>query len=232
MRAHRFCVSAPLSNRLKITDRQLVHQWRRVLRIPVGGEVRLFDGRGHECRYAIEAYDADTAALLVSLGSIPAQIPKREVTLFFSLLKKDKSEWVIQKCTEIGVSRFVPVISKRTEKIGYSYERMKKIAIEAAEQCGRGDIPEILEPMLLSEAIRKFTPRMQLLVCEEEGEAAAFDESGRIGCFVGPEGGWTDTEKAEFADSGVRSISLGEFTLRAETACVVVAALSMRVQMG
>jgi 16S rRNA (uracil1498-N3)-methyltransferase len=223
MRIHRFYVPKRLSDALTVSDDALIHQWRKVLRIPEGGSVRLFDGCGVERLYIILAYSSDGNAILSAREDLAPIMPSRHVTLFFSLLKKDKNEWVIQKCTEVGVSRIVPVISERTEKTGFSLERAKKITIEAAEQCGRGDIPEILEPMPLSVAIREFSSKMRLFVCEKEGKVVVLGGDEPAGYFVGPEGGWTDAEKTEFMESGVLPVSLGGFTLRAETACIAAA---------
>src|SRR5690606_20204102 len=75
------------------------------------------------------------------------KLPERHIYLFFSLLKKDKNEWVLQKCTELGVRNFVPIVADRSEKTGFNLERSEKIVIEAAEQCGRSDIPDVREPI-------------------------------------------------------------------------------------
>jgi 16S rRNA (uracil1498-N3)-methyltransferase len=227
MRIHRFYLPEQLEEELTVTDERLLHQWRTVLRVPEGGSLRLFNGRGVERIYAVTAYEKRDA-LLRFREDAESKTPSGNVTLFFSLLKKDKNEWVIQKCTEIGISRFVPIISERTEKTGFSLERIGKIAIEAAEQCGRADIPELLEPMPIDGAIAEFGPSMELYVCDEGGGTENIGSLDAVGCFVGPEGGWTDGEKKKFSDSGIRTLSLGKFTLRAETAAIVASAVLNR----
>lgn len=219
MRVHRFYLPEELTDSLQISDTALVHQWQRVLRVPEGNELRLFNGKGKERTYRIDAYTKDYCTLsLVREGH--ARVPSRSLTLFFSLLKKEKNEWVIQKGTEIGVTHFVPIISERTEKTGFPLERMRKIAIEAAEQCGRADVPEIASPVSLESAVKEYARSMTLFVCHEGGMGVPAIHSESVGCFIGPEGGWSNEELDLFSYSNIRTVSLGEFTLRAETACL------------
>jgi 16S rRNA (uracil1498-N3)-methyltransferase len=219
MRVHRFYVPGRLSDELLIEHRPLVHQMKRVLRIRAGDTVRLFNGAGVERVYLLASID-DTRVDLRFQEDIAPNIPKRHITLFFSLLKKDKTEWVMQKTTEIGVSRLVPLFTDRTEKTGFSRERAERIVIEAAEQCGRGDIPEIVEPLQLEDAIDEFDSLMELFYCDEGESAAVGSSTHALGCFVGPEGGWSDAELEYFARRGIQGLALSPFTLRAETACV------------
>lgn len=226
MRTHRFYFPGELPDLLHVSDSALVHQWRRVLRILEGQEVRLFDGRGKERTYRVAEYTKDHGASLAFVREELARFPTHSVTLFFALLKKEKSEWVIQKGTELGATRFVPVISDRTEKTGCSLERMRKIAIEAAEQCGRSDIPEITSPASLRSVLEQYKGEMTLVVCHEGGgRDVRANVAGPVGCLVGPEGGWSDAEIELFSSSGIPLVSLGEFTLRAETACIAAVLL-------
>ena len=126
---------------------------------------------------------------------------------------------MLQKCTELGVSHFVPLITERTEKTGFDIERAKKIIIEAAEQCGRSDIPTVREPIGLLSAIDELNGKIELYMCDQEGEDVK-NISKDIGIFVGPEGGWSDSEKQLFESKGVKRLNIHDFTLRAETACI------------
>src|SRR3990167_5682399 len=147
MRLHRFYINTPIAeNKIVVKDEHILHQWRNVFRYNVGSEAVLFDGSGFEYDCVIERLSNREAELNVvsKKGSI---MPEREITLYQSLIKKDKMEWVVEKATELGVSKIVPIISDRSEKKGFNLARAKKIAIEASEQCGRGDVPEIGEVM-------------------------------------------------------------------------------------
>ena len=147
----------------------------------------------------------------------------------FSLLKKDKNDWVLQKCTELGVSHFILIISERTEKTGFDVERAEKIVIEASEQCGRSDIPCIREPITVEKVIDELSGKVELLVAEQSSlshSSSINPQTSRpMGVLVGPEGGWTDSEEQLFTDKGLKHLALSDFTLRAETACITAASL-------
>ena len=235
MRLHRFYIDKYLgADRTLLQDRDLMHQWRSVFRYNVGSEVLLFDGRGGEYVYIIETIDNREAwvRLLEERGGV---VPKNKITLFISLIKKDNLELVIEKATELGVSKIVPVLSERSEKKGFNLERAKRIVIEASEQCGRADVPEITSIKQLVDSIE-----------EAEGEIIVFDPSGEsfelkakslegqqtsssklktLSLFVGPEGGWSPKELELFKNGKAQILSVGPLILRAETAAI--AALSL-----
>lgn len=224
MRLHRFYADPEeieLKKSIWVKDQSLRSQWTRVLRYREGDEVVLFDGLQADKLYKIIQIAPD--AIHVELVTeFERKLPTKHVYLFWSLLKKDKNDWVIQKCTELGVSNFVPIVAGRCEKTGFSVERAEKIAIEASEQCGRSDIPRIREPLSLDEAIEEYKDKVVLLICDETVEDNKDTGSDKpIGIFIGPEGGWTDEEIKLMKNSGLGSLHLGQLTLRAETACVV-----------
>jgi 16S rRNA (uracil1498-N3)-methyltransferase len=208
-----------------VHDHNLLQQWQKVLRFRPGQEFVLFNGQGIDRLYRVGKLDEHEAELTL-ITEFEPKLPSRTIYLFWSLLKKDKNDWVIQKCTELGVSHFVPVLAERSEKTGLNLERASKIAIEAAEQCGRSDIPTIREPIGLDTAIQEFKDKLPLFVCEQSDdvETPNAKDVKELGVFVGPEGGWTDTEKQFFADNKVLPLHLGDFTQRAETACVTATA--------
>lgn len=223
MRLHRFYVS-PKNTELKrdfwLKDERLRQQWTKVLRLRPGDEVILFDGIKHERLYRIERIAPD-AFHLILVTDFERKLPSKHIYLFFSLLKKDKNDWVLQKCTELGVRNFVPIIAERSEKTGFNMERAEKIVIEAAEQCGRGDIPSLRELMSLETALKEYKDKISLMVCDEELSGdVRIDNTQPLGALIGPEGGWSEAEKKLFADNGVGHLSLGDLTLRAETAAV------------
>ncbi len=202
----------------------LVHQWLRVLRFQEGRELVLFNNQREERLYKITQIGKDAVELEL-VTELESRAPRREVYLCFSVLKKYKNYWVFQKGTELGVRHFVPLLTERTEKTGFSLERARKIVVEAAEQCGRADIPQVREPLRLDTALRELNTA-QICIAEQGGRSlCAEDLSQQVAVFVGPEGGWTDAEKRLFAERKATHIGLSDFTLRAETAAIMSAGL-------
>lgn len=219
-RLHRFYVgdSVELKHDFWLHDERLVWQWRKVLRMHNGQELVLFDGVRSDRLYRLVEL-GEREAHLEYVTDFERQVPKREVYLLWSLLKKDKNEWVMQKATELGVSHFVPIIADRSEKMGFDMDRAKRIVVEAAEQCGRSDIPVVREPMSTAVAIDELMSTVRLYVCEQGNGAPAETDTAR-GLLIGPEGGWSDEERQLFTDRELPLIGLGDFTLRAETAAI------------
>ncbi|GAC1392633.1 MAG: 16S rRNA (uracil(1498)-N(3))-methyltransferase [Candidatus Saccharimonadales bacterium] len=228
MRIDRFYVNPALHNKygaivLKhdfwLNDVRIINQWRKVLRYREGQKVILFDGVGVDRLYQItELYDDEAHVELVT--EYVRVVPKRIVYLFFSILKKDKNEWLLQKCTEIGVSHFIPIISEFTEKGVIDEERATKILIESSEQCGRSNIPSIREPLLLQTALHEFIHKIPILIADKSETTDISHEDSAIGVVVGPEGGWSETERQLFNELKLDFLHLGDFTLRAETASI------------
>jgi len=226
---HRFYVNdTELVHDFWMKDMGLFHQWTKVLRFEVGREVALFNGQKEERLYRIVKFGDDAVHVNLITELVP-KVPEREIYLCFSLLKKDKNDWVLQKGTELGVRHFVPLLTERTEKTGFDVERAEKIVIEAAEQCGRADIPRIREPIGLQSLIHELKDKVDLYVAEQgsphNSSLIIHNSKMPIGTLIGPEGGWTDAEKQLFVDNELKHLTLSEFTLRAETACVTAVAL-------
>lgn len=210
--------SLELTQKLWINDRQLATQILRVLRMRVGEELVLFDGLGTDKLYKIIEVEPE-AVCLEHVTDVEPKVSSRHIHLGFSLLKKDKSEWVVQKATELGATHIVPIISDRTEKTGFDKERMEKIAVEASEQCGRSFLPEISEPRALREVVDEYQANMPVLVADMGSDT--WQGSGdTVLVLVGPEGGWSENERALFSERALLHIGLGDYTLRAETAAI------------
>ena len=230
MKMHRFYVyDTELKHDFWLKDSTLFHQWTRVLRFDAGREVVLFNDKRQERLYKI-AQIGDDAVHLELVTDLKPKCPITDIYLCFSLLKKDKNEWVLQKATELGVSHFVPLLCDRTEKTGFDLARVTKIVIEASEQCGRTDIPRVREPIHLHKVIEELHGKVKLFVAEQGSPdiqplVSNPQSSESLAILLGPEGGWTDSEKQLFIDKNIKHLSLSEFTLRAETACVAAAAL-------
>jgi 16S rRNA (uracil1498-N3)-methyltransferase len=226
VRLHRFYTGpdVKLEHYVWLKDKRIIDQWQKVLRYRAGQEVILFDGVEHERLYVISELKKDAAHLELVTDFTP-KTPEREVYLFWSLLKKDKNDWVLQKATELGVSHFIPLLAERSEKTGFNSERAEKIIIEAAEQCGRADIPSVREPLLIQTALHEFGSQIPLVMCQQDdGRKQKEPNYKEVGVLIGPEGGWSDSEKQLFSTQEIGKLTLGNFTLRAETACVVAVA--------
>ena len=226
MRLHRFYAGGlhtkwgkvELEKSFWVHDERLMNQWLRVLRYRVGDELVLFDD-SVERLYKITKIEAPDSVHLELVTEMDRELPIKHVYLLWSLLKKDKNDWVLQKATELGVRNFVPVIADRSEKTGFDVERAQKIVIEAAEQCGRADIPEVREPITVDEAVSEYAG-LPLFICEQ-AEAEPNSILEKAGVLIGPEGGWSDREKELFASMQLSHINIAQFTLRAETAAVM-----------
>lgn len=223
MKLHRFYINPhiELKHDFWIQDKLLIHQWRNVLRMQPGQDIVLFDGISRDRLYKLKEL-TDKEAHVVLVTDFERKLPKKHIYLMWSLLKKDKNDWVLQKCTELGVSHFMPIIADRSEKTGFNVERAEKIVIEAAEQCGRSDIPFVRDPMHIATAIEELANKVELYICEQDGEDSLQEGSDHVGVFIGPEGGWTDNEKQLFKNKNIKHLNLHDFTLRAETAAVAV----------
>lgn len=220
MKLHRFYLpESELSQKLWVHDERLLHQWLRVLRFRQGSKLILFDGNKTERLYKIFKIEDSSCGLELVTEMVP-KVPSRDVYLFWVPLKKDNNDIVLQKGTELGVSHFVPVFAERSVVTDFNVERAKKILIEAAEQCGRVDIPRIREAIDLRTAVEEFDGKIALYFAEYDEKPTPEINQDEVGVFVGPEGGWSDAE-IKFLSERCQRLPLSEFTLRAETAAIV-----------
>lgn len=215
---------------------------RDVLRLKPGDEVYVFDGEGKEFHCAVEESRRDTAQLKVIAEVEPAHSESPlALTLAVALLKGEKFDLVVQKATELGVTRVVPVLTKladihlrdesdATKRVA----RWQRIALEAAKQSGRAVVPRILAPVSFEFLIETFKrePEMSCLMFSER-EGQPLPEAmkqlpakvSRLTALVGSEGGWTNEELDAARQAGWGIVTLGGRTLRAETAAIAVATL-------
>lgn len=235
MKRHRFIGSFSFtSDTFVVQDPELVHQWTRVLRLQPNDEVILSDGTGKEARCAVVAVEKKRVSLRILEQMRNEREPERAVSLFCAVLKRENFELVVQKATEIGVKEIVPILTKRTVKLQTKTERLQKIAQEAAEQSGRAIIPVIHEPMTFAQAMTLAGENTMNLFFDLSPDALDTKKiiaktQKRIGVFIGPEGGWDETEIAVAKQAGFRSASLGALTLRAETAAIVASYLIVTI---
>lgn len=229
----RFFVDEVRRGHAEITGEEAKHL-TKVLRVEVGQRYEISDNRDV---YLAEIEQAHKSGVLFrTLEQLPSDPPRVHVTLYAALIKFDAFEWTVQKATELGVSRIVPVIATRTEKgleraAGKRIERWRRIALEASQQSRRTFLPEIAEPLGFANAVNK-SAKYRYVFDEEPGgkmllsalpeERSVKDE---VAILIGPEGGWTGDERDAFQAAGWTRVTLGPLILRAETAAAAALAI-------
>ena len=218
-------------------DGEIAHQLSRVLRLEAGDRILLLDGLGFEYEVELSAVQrqgkSDTATGRILEKRAAEGEPHLQVTLYQALLKGEKFDMVLQKGTEVGVSRFVPVMTERCVGQAARPDRWKKIMREAAEQSRRGKLPELVEkPLKLAEALGRIKNESQTAyMAWEEEHTVSFHQlpAGltELGILIGPEGGFSKKEAELAQGSGVQTLSLGKRILRAETAGPISVALAL-----
>jgi 16S rRNA (uracil1498-N3)-methyltransferase len=202
----------------------------RVLRARIGQEFDIATG-GEVRRGCITHIQPDRIEF--ELGEIiPASSPPH-ITLALSIFKFDRMEWAIEKCTELGVARIVPVLASRTEShlasaAAKRVERWQRLVRAAAEQSRRVSPPEVSQPIKLKDALA-LQGSTRILLSESEQHVALKDAlqpaTSDVVLALGPEGGWTHAEVDQFREAGWSSASLGHTILRAETAAIAATAI-------
>lgn len=227
---HRFFLNhdIPESGNMILHERPLIHQMQAVLKLKAGENVTLFNGSGRD--FILHIAKISPQAVFGHITGITdnKRDPARQVWLYQALIKKNNFEWVLQKCTELGVKKFIPIISERSIKKGWRRERMEKIMREATEQSGQDKIPELGEPVAFSEALASIEAGETVILCDPSGIAlpdGKFSKEKPIHIFVGPEGGFTEQEVNAVRERGGIILSLGQRVLRAETAAVAAASI-------
>ncbi len=217
-------------NHIKITEGDALHI-SKVLRTEAGDVLTLCDGEGTD--YLAEVISCNKECVLCNIiKTCPClSEPEISVTLFQGLPKQGKMDYIIEKCTELGVSCIVPVSTKRSvvkidDKTSEAKKltRWQKIASESVKQCGRGTIPKVTQVMTIKEAI-EFSKSLDLTIaayeCEQETSIKSVLETKNpksVGIFIGPEGGLDSDEVKQFLSANIKTVTLGKRILRTETA--------------
>lgn len=227
MKTHRFLVEGELSTgAFTIENKELYNQIRNVLKLAVGEPVILFNGTGAEAVGFLAGIEKSGITIEISRVQKNVAEPKRFVRLYLAILKNEHFELAVQHAVECGVSQVIPVLTSRTIKLSLKTDRVKKIMREATEQSGRGVVPELADVLSFSEAIAQAKENDVNLFCSGGSSDALAPVGTKIGVWIGPEGGFT-AEEVELAQaSGFKLVSLGELTLRAETAAIVATYLA------
>jgi 16S rRNA (uracil1498-N3)-methyltransferase len=210
------------------------HHLRTVLRLGAGEEVELFDGEGGAYSGRIESQDAKVRiGGLVRLES--ANPPGTALVLAAALIKPDRFDWILQKGTELGVSRFLPLVTRftaaqiPTTRVAARMQRWQRIVREACKQSRRLTVPDIQTPMTFDRflAEQEYSTCSRFMLYEQAPERLKSDAAvgDRVLLCVGPEGGWDAGETEAAALAGFRLVNLGSGILRAETACLAAIAI-------
>ena len=210
-------------------DSGQVNYLGNVLRLGEGAQLLIFDGESGEWLARIDEATKKRMALVVERSTRPPEtIP--DLWLCFAPVKRQATDWLVEKATELGAARLVPVITSRTVVERVKLERLESIAIEAAEQCGRTRLPAIRELVPLARFLANREPERTLYFADEGGgEAAATAfKPGPAAILTGPEGGFTDEERSAIrATANTVPVSLGPRILRAETAALAAITIYM-----
>jgi 16S rRNA (uracil1498-N3)-methyltransferase len=210
----------------------------RVLRAEVGQEFDIATG-DEVRRGTITTISYDRIEFALGDVSKPSLGVAPNITLALAIFRFDRMEWALEKCTEIGVARFIPVIARRSDAhlvaaAGKRHERWVRIVRQAAEQSRRAAPPVIAAAVKLKDLAGDAVSGesvTRVVLAESEQDARIGDvlrpQSGDVALAVGPEGGWADSELSWFQDEGWVAVSLGNTILRAETAAIVAAALTL-----
>ena len=239
---HRFFVNpSDISAAAVSFPPDLSRQIARVLRMSPGDEVTVLDDTGWEYTVALSIVGASHTEGRIMSGREGRGEPAIRLTLYLALVRAERLEFMFQKCAELGVARFAPVITRRTIR-GHTHisdnrrERWRRIIREAAEQSGRSKLPTLEDPQTLEEALRS-APRPALMAWEGETRGSlkstlqhwrsAATDSSALSIFIGPVGGFDPAEVELAHELGVGTIGLGARILRSETAAAALTTIIM-----
>lgn len=226
-----------------VTDAAVVKQLVNVLRFTGGEQIILLDGEGEAFRCTISRLERGgrgaeprCEARIETVERVTAE-PAVKLTLALPLLKSDRFDWAIEKLTELGVSSIVPLATRRSVVlpgggIEQKLKRWQTIMREAAEQCERGVVPDIVSPLAFTEFIERLPAGDTTFICAERINAQplssalhAANQTASLVVLVGPEGGWTEEELKLAETAGAKPVTLGARILRSETAAIHAASL-------
>lgn len=216
---------------LRIIEKELIHQIKNVLRLKIGEKIIFVSGAGREAEALLINTNKNYLDFKLINNLNNNSESKLKVTLYCSILKRENFELVVQKTTEVGIKEIVPIITERTIKLNLRADRINKIIKEAVEQSGRIAIPNLKDVMIFKKAMAYATEEHTInILFDLNGESIEsnklasllkISKEDSVGIFIGPEGGWSLAEISLAEKSGFKILSLGETTLRAETAAII-----------
>lgn len=225
-----------------LQDKGLLNQLLNVFRFKSSDKFIIFTDDGFD--YFLEIISPNKKAILCKILFKKENVERKKlkINLAFSILKKENTEMILQKCTELGIHNFTPLLTDRTVKTGWNFERERKILIESTEQSGFGKIPGLekepqkiekyLEKEIKTLSIEKIRSGIHIFVLDFGG-ITIYDFTQKIKkeglenitILIGPEGGFSEREKELFKKYNLQIISFGENTLRGETAAIAISSI-------
>lgn len=234
---HRFFIPEfePVDRKITLSG-PVARQIKTVLRLEMNDQINLFDGSGSEWLAEIDRIGKTGVYITLKSDVSPVPEPIAQITMLLGLARPERIEFAIQKCTELGAVRFVPVISERVQRGNkatpsvHRLARWRRIAIEAAEQSGRATVPAVEPPQALMEAVEEQL-RLRPVLCmwEETADSSlplkrAVQSHKRhtteLATLIGPPGGFSHNEASAIQKAGADLVTLGPRVLRTETAAV------------
>lgn len=212
-----------------LLDGESARHIAKSLRMRVGDMLTIADGQGNDFGCQIDEITKDTVHLVVCYKQASETEPTCKVTIYQGVPKAQKMEDIIQKCVELGATKIVPTLTKRCvsrpdEKgAGKKNQRYQKIALEAAQQSGRGIVPQIENQTTLKQAIANDDSEVKIVFYEGGGEplkSIISAETKSVSIYIGPEGGFDEDEVKAIVDAGGKQATLGKRILRTQTAPV------------
>ena len=226
--APRLFVDHPLSEGVEVTlDSAQANYLLNVMRLKTGDAVRCFDDRTGEWVAEISSAGKRDARLRMVLH-LREREPVPDLWLVAAPIKRQRVDWMAEKACELGVGRFMPVLTRRSVVDKLNLERLRAHMIEAAEQCGRTALPALDEPVKLAQLLKDWPAGRTLFFADETGGELFQPAPGPAAILIGPEGGFDPAEREAIrALPQARGISLGPRILRAETAALAAVTLWM-----
>ncbi|MEX2140035.1 MAG: 16S rRNA (uracil(1498)-N(3))-methyltransferase [Pirellulales bacterium] len=235
----RYFVETPITGRQARLEGAEAHHLANVMRAKPGQQVTLFDGSGAEFDARIESVGRSTVDLaIVDRSEVDRELARR-ITLAVALPKGDRQRWLVEKTTELGVARLVPLITSRSvaQPVETALARSRRAVVEASKQCGRNRLMEISQAVAFAEFVRWEADGAERWIAQPSdsksrggasptarSQAEPGNERRALIVAVGPEGGFTDDEVRAAIDAGFSQLDLGPRILRVETAAIAVAA--------
>ena len=228
----RYFVETPITGGEARLEGVEAHHLAGVMRARPGQPVTLFDGTGAEFDARVEKVSRSTVDLTVVARFDVDRELSRQITLAVALPKGDRQRWLVEKATELGVARLVPLITARSvaQPVAAALARLRRTVIEASKQCGRNRLMEIGEPAAFGNYVHQAATDAERWIAQPR-DAAGDEHHVRLAMHsrelifaIGPEGGFTDDEVRAALDAGFSALDLGSRILRVETAAIAVAA--------
>ena len=233
MRLTRVYVDEPLAaaTRCNVAGSAANHIMR-VLRLRDGDALTLFDGRGGEYDARITGFRKDSVQVEVQEHRDVERESALDLTLAQGISRGERMDWVMQKATELGVTRIIPVVTERTmvkldeRQAERKLQHWRAIVVSACEQCGRNRVPELTLPAAYYDVLRTIDPSTTRVLLSPTGTIRARDlaQPKHVAMLIGPEGGLSENEREAAIAAGFQQVRMGPRILRTETAAIAALA--------